>query len=461
MKTNRLQLIQPILHFVVIVFSYRAMYLLRQYTDLIPFVQLRIPVIDFQETMLFALWSACLFISIAMIQELYVLFVPTDRSYGNFLQTWLLRVMLSGFIAWLGFGYVFVSGISRFVLVFASGLSLILLSWVDLVRDFWIARVHRKHPYRLLLIGDDMQKIDTLRQDFAWSDGYSIQHTSSTIFQTPRWDDRDACLLLGAYDAWLLQTRGDQCLVRGKSLYHLPDGHFLDDILTRPVRLWPVMTIAYSASPLSGRWRVVKRSGDIIVAFFWLLVLAPLLLCIAILIKLDSPWPVLYFQNRVGKNKQLFRFVKFRSMYTHLSTGIGYGGDAAWKLERELESSDANIRKGQLMKINNDPRVTPVWRLLRKYSLDELASLWCVLVWDMSLIWPRPHLPHEVEKYDDRHQRLFSVKPGITGYAQLHGRDKIPFDEEAKLDLRYIQHRSLWLDIYVLFATIKVVFAGK
>lgn len=69
------------------------------------------------------------------------------------------------------------------------------------MRDFWIARVHRKHPYRLLLIGDDMQKIDTLRQDFAWSDGYSIQHTSSTIFQTPRWDDRDACLLLGAYDA--------------------------------------------------------------------------------------------------------------------------------------------------------------------------------------------------------------------------------------------------------------------
>ena len=86
--------------------------------------------------------------------------------------------------------------------------------------------------------------------------------------------------------------------------------------------------------------------------------MSPLLLCIALLIKLDSPGPVFYFQNRVGKNKQCFRFVKFRSMYTHLSTGEAYGGTEARTLERELESSDANIRKGQLMKINNDPRVT-------------------------------------------------------------------------------------------------------
>jgi lipopolysaccharide/colanic/teichoic acid biosynthesis glycosyltransferase len=79
----------------------------------------------------------------------------------------------------------------------------------------------------------------------------------------------------------------------------------------------------------------------------------------------------------------------------------------------------------------------------------------------MSLVGPRPHLPREVEQYADRHQRLFYVKPWITGYAQLHGRDKVPFDEEAKLDLWYIQHRSLWLDMYVLFATIKVIFWGK
>lgn len=112
-------------------------------------------------------------------------------------------------------------------------------------------------------------------------------------------------------------------------------------------------------------------------------------------------------------------------------------------------------------KIAHDPRVTRVGAFLRKTSLDELPSLWSVLMGDMSLVGPRPHLPREVDQYADRHQRLFQVKPGITGYAQLHGRDKVPFDEEAKLDLRYINNRSLWLDLYVLFATIKVVFGGR
>jgi len=144
---------------------------------------------------------------------------------------------------------------------------------------------------------------------------------------------------------------------------------------------------------------------------------------------------------RIGKGKQPFRFLKFRSMYTHHSLGAGYGGKEAEQLYAQLIQSDQNVRKGILPKIANDPRVTRVGARLRKTSLDELPSLRSVLIGDMSLIWPRPHLPREVEQYADRHERLFTVKPGITGYAQLYGRDKVPFDEEAKLDLRYIQHR--------------------
>jgi lipopolysaccharide/colanic/teichoic acid biosynthesis glycosyltransferase len=98
---------------------------------------------------------------------------------------------------------------------------------------------------------------------------------------------------------------------------------------------------------------------------------------------------------------------------------------------------------------------------MRKTSLDELPSLVSVLVGTMSLVWPRPHMTHEVEKYDWWHKRLLSIKPGITGYAQLFGRDKLPFDEEAKLDLYYIQHWSMILDWYVLVGTVKVVFRGR
>ncbi len=104
-------------------------------------------------------------------------------------------------------------------------------------------------------------------------------------------------------------------------------------------------------------------------------------------------------------------------------------------------------------KIQNDPRVTKLGRILRKTSLDELPQLFQVLVGSMSLVGPRPHLPNEVEKYEPRMRRVLSIKPGITGYAQVFGRDSLPFEEEAKLDLHYIQNRSIFMDIYVIFAT--------
>jgi lipopolysaccharide/colanic/teichoic acid biosynthesis glycosyltransferase len=191
-----------------------------------------------------------------------------------------------------------------------------------------------------------------------------------------------------------------------------------------------------------------------------LILLSPLLLLIALVIKLDSPGPVLYRQRRIGKNKHLFEFIKFRTMYTHLSVGEAYGGEQAKQLYEQLIDSEQNVREGVLSKIQDDPRVTRVGRWLRTTSLDELPSLWLVLVGKMSLVGPRPHMPHEVDQYDPWQERLFSIKPGITGYAQLFGRDQLPFDEEAKLDLWYIQNWSLLLDVYILVSTVKVVLRG-
>ena len=456
-----LQLLRPLLHVIVIVFAYSAMYRLRGYTDLIPFVQLRIPLMDLHETMWFALFSAWLFVILWLMMGIYTLFRPTSSSYGSFFQTRLLRVMLSGFVAWIWFGYIFASGISRFVVIFASVGSLFAASLVDLWRYRWYRRHLRRSPYRLMIIGDQPAYTDKIIEQL-WRDGeYEILSQTTEEFAITDLERYEGILLLDTRDHTDLQLLIDRCRIGGKDLFHLPESHFLDNILTRPTRLGPLMTMAYVSSPLSGRRRVYKRSFDVVIAACSLIVLSPLYLLLMILIKFDSPGPILYMQTRIGKNKQPFRFIKFRSMYTHLSTGEGYGGATARNYERELELSDANIRKGQLMKIQDDPRVTRLGKFLRKYSLDEFPSLRCVLVGDMSLVWPRPHLPHEVAKYDPWHERLFAVKPGITGYAQLYGRDKVPFDEEARLDLRYIQHRSVRLDLYVLFATVKVLFSGK
>lgn len=183
------------------------------------------------------------------------------------------------------------------------------------------------------------------------------------------------------------------------------------------------------------------------------------MLIVAIAIKIESRGPIIYKSKRVGKHGKLFTFLKFRSMYTHLS--VGYGGKDAEKLYAKLIKSDANVRQWVLPKIKDDPRVTRIGRFIRKTSLDELPQLFCVLRGSMSLVGPRPHLLNEVEKYADRQKRLFSIQPGITGYAQVFGRDDLDFEEEAKLDLYYIQNRTIFMDIYIMFATFGVVFKGK
>ena len=148
-------------------------------------------------------------------------------------------------------------------------------------------------------------------------------------------------------------------------------------------------------------------------------------------------------------------------MYANLSVGEGYGWKKAEDIYKNLIKSASNVRQWVLPKIDNDPRVTRVGKFLRKTSLDELPQLFCVFLGTMSLIGTRPHLPNEVEKYEHRQKRLFSIKPGITWYAQVFGRDSLDFEDEARLDLYYIQHWSIFLDLYILFATFGVVFKGK
>ena len=147
-------------------------------------------------------------------------------------------------------------------------------------------------------------------------------------------------------------------------------------------------------------------------------------------------------------------------MYTHLSTGEEYGGKNADKLYQRLIAT-RNGRDHILPKIEDDPRITSVGKFLRKTSLDELSQLLNIFRGTMSFVGPRPHLPSEVEKYEPWMKRLLAAKPGLTGYAQVFGRDNLTFEQEARLDLYYIQNRSLAMDLQVLISTIKVVLAGK
>jgi len=201
--------------------------------------------------------------------------------------------------------------------------------------------------------------------------------------------------------------------------------------------------------------RIIKRFFDIIYSVVFMIILSPLFVIIAILIALDDGWPIIYKSYRVGRGKN-FVFYKFRSMKLECCQGVEYGGERADNLYRELMSKQRD-RTGPVPKIINDPRITKVGYWIRRFSMDELPQLFNVLIGEMSLVGPRPHLPTEVASYEKHHQKVLAIKPGLTGLAQVSGRSDLDFEDEVRLDRYYIEQWSLMLDFKIIFKTIPAI----
>ncbi|HKQ36108.1 MAG TPA: sugar transferase [Nitrospiraceae bacterium] len=208
-----------------------------------------------------------------------------------------------------------------------------------------------------------------------------------------------------------------------------------------------------------GKFQIVKRSIDILGSLALLILLAPLLLIIAALVKLSSNGPVLFRQLRIGQMLKPFMMCKFRTMYANADHGIHHNY-VSWFITSSGKGQEQD--KNKIYKLTNDPRITPIGHFLRKTSLDELPQLWNVLRGEMSLVGPRPPLWYEVQQYKPWHRhRVLEAKPGITGLWQVTGRSRTTFDEMVRLDLRYARGRSLWTDIKILLATPAAVIKGK
>jgi lipopolysaccharide/colanic/teichoic acid biosynthesis glycosyltransferase len=203
----------------------------------------------------------------------------------------------------------------------------------------------------------------------------------------------------------------------------------------------------------------MKRGLDILGSLALLVMLSPLLLLIAALMKLTSRGPVFFRQARIGQQAKPFTILKFRTM------NLDADHTPHHQFVTQFIKSSAQVHesgKDAPFKIANDPRVTPIGRILRKTSFDELPQLWNVLRGDMSLVGPRPPLQYEVEQYEPWHcRRVLEAKPGITGLWQVSGRSRTTFDEMVRLDLRYARTCSLWTDIKIILATPAAVISGK
>ena len=226
--------------------------------------------------------------------------------------------------------------------------------------------------------------------------------------------------------------------------------------------LWPTDPVLSAiGSGVAGRpgvRDVLKRTLDIVGSAALLILLSPVFLAIAALIKLKSPGPIFFRQVRVGQKAQPFTMLKFRSMHVNADSKVHQ--EYVTQFIKAAEASQTGEQK--VFKLTHDPRITPLGHILRQTSLDELPQLWNVLRGDMSLVGPRPPLFYETEQYRPWHwRRVLDAKPGVTGLWQVAGRSRTTFDGMVRLDLRYVRTRSLWTDIKILLATPAAVITGK
>jgi exopolysaccharide biosynthesis polyprenyl glycosylphosphotransferase len=214
----------------------------------------------------------------------------------------------------------------------------------------------------------------------------------------------------------------------------------------RPLMGFPLLHV--DEPHFSGWRRLIKRASDIALTLVGLLVISPLMLCIAAVVKLQDGGPVIFRQIRVGRGGELFTMLKFRSMVVDAEN-------------RKVDLLTLNEGHGALFKLREDPRITRFGKLLRDFSLDELPQLFNVLRGSMSLVGPRPHLAHEVAQMPHEANRRSLVTPGLTGLWQVSGRSDLEADEAIRLDLRYVENWSLSLDLQILWKTISAVFAKR
>ncbi len=271
--------------------------------------------------------------------------------------------------------------------------------------------------------------------------------TIDTLFQHARKHFVDEIFFTTPCERTVVQNALAQARVQGVDLRVVPDmydGHTWNNSIEY-VGQFP--TIPLHRGQVHEVKLLLKRVVDVVFSGVALILLSPLLTAVAIAIKLDSPGPVFYLSERIGKKGLVFRCIKFRTMVQ----------DAE---RRRASVMHLNERRGVLFKITDDPRITRLGRFLRKYSLDELPQFFNVLRGDMSVVGPRPPIGSEVNQYKLSHLRRLDVTPGITGLWQVQARQDPSFDSYISLDVTYIENWSIWLDLQIILRTIGVVFAG-
>jgi exopolysaccharide biosynthesis polyprenyl glycosylphosphotransferase len=352
---------------------------------------------------------------------------------------------------------------SRFVILFGWAFSVIYISSTRLVVQRiqkWLLVTREIGVHRVLLIGNN-EKVNRVKRLFARNKslGYKvvdqIEVASVSLIKEIRAAKGVDEIIVG--DTSLtdeeLEKLFDYCQINNVTYKYLPT-----TMQTSRVKMsvfYGEPMIEYEHTPLDGWGKVLKRIYDLVAGAILTILVSPIMLVVAILIKIeDGSGPIIYKNKRIGENGEKFFVYKFRYMqWKYCITKENPNMEEAIAFEKQL-IEERNVRKGGVLyKIKDDPRRMKVGAFIERFSIDELPQFFNVLRGDMSLVGPRPHQEREVEQYAEYHRRLLTIKPGVTGMAQVSGRSDLAFEDEYRLDVFYIENWTLLMDIIICFKT--------
>ena len=458
---------RPILDIIGVFSAFWIAYYLRSVTDGIPFVQLRIPYINEAQFAPFVFAGIIIWLIIFTRAKLYShikrpIFEEIRRviTYGFF---WFF--VFIGFV-YLTQGFLFFKEIPRlmifYTLFLATTFSVVFRSILHhLTQKLYQKNFFEKEKILIIQSRKNEEIIFNIEKNDAEYIFIDISETQK-IENLVRKGDIDAMLLTsGEFGDPNLENVISLAKIYGVKCAHPRVMPHMKHFSREESFLAGIPVVTLSTISITPWEAILKRIIDIFLAIFFIILTLPIMIIAYIGIKIeDSSGPVIYRNRRIGQNGKIFSLFKFRYMYWKYSTKEDYlkegETDEAIAFEEDLKQKN-NGREGPLYKIQNDPRKMRFGSMLERFSIDELPQLFNVLMGNMSIVGPRPHQPREVALYDESDKQVLTIKPWITGMAQVYGRDKNTFKEEVLLDTYYIENYSIFLDIIILFRTILVV----
>ncbi len=476
------------LDFIIIFISFFIAKQIRLITDLIPNINLPIKTIENDALINFALLGSFLYILILALHSLYFIKI-TSSKIKEFL--WILRYS----IYWLLFFFVIIFlwkwiiyevEIPRLIVLFTFIIWTILVIFERIILnniEYYLLKKWILSKKKILIITNkDKKSISEILNDIKKSKVYKIIWYSNKkdinikwlrfiwsvdkiqqLFENKKCDE--VLYIDSDYTKKELFILWELTRIFWIRYRYITNSFDITKTNTTLSLINNIPVIEIKNTPLDNWWKVSKRIFDLIMWILWLILLFPIFLITSILIKIEDPsWPIIYKNRRIWQNWKEFNLYKFRYMKWKFCIKDAYNKkwnhNEALKYEEKL-IKNKSTRNWPLYKIKNDPRKTKIWNFIEKYSIDELPQFFNLIIWNMSLVWPRPHQPREVNKYSLDQKRLLTIKPWITWMAQVNWRESNDFNKESWLDIFYIENWNILLDLKIILKTFSVIFWRK